>query len=284
MTQNKQAHLLCSRVLFVALAALLSACGGGSGADVSPSVSQIQVQSLKYGQAATIYVAGRYMRNDMTASTGSCTNPTFTSQSTPDTAVLTCKVTATGPLPITIKAANGAVLYTTTLTVLQPQVAVVTSMGNIVMELNPTAAPVTVNNFLTYVSSGYYSRTLFHRVIPGFVIQAGGYTTGLVSKAGQLAPIALESNNGLSNVRGSLAMARTSDPNSATSEFFVNLVDNTTLDYQNVANPGYAVFGKVVSGLSVVDAIASVPTGTFGGIVPNVPNTDVTITLALQTQ
>ncbi len=223
------------------------------------------------------------MRTDMTASTGSCTNPKFTSQSTTDLAVLTCTVTATGPLPISIKTAGGAVLYATTLTVLQPQVAMVTSMGNIVLELNPTAAPITVNNFLSYVSSGYYASTLFHRVIPGFVIQGGGFTTGLVFKPNVLPTIALETNKGLSNVRGSLAMARTTEPNSAQAQFFVNLIDNPSLDYQSDASPGYAVFGRVVSGLSVVDAIGSVPT-TAVGAMTDVPVTDVTISLVVQIQ
>jgi cyclophilin family peptidyl-prolyl cis-trans isomerase len=273
-----------SRILFLACAVMLSACGGGGrGTDVSPSVSQIQAQNLRYGQITTITVAGKYMRSDMTASTGSCINPTFSTTSTPDVAVLSCKVTATGLLPISINAANGAVLYTTILTVLQPQVTLLTSKGNIVVELNPTAASNTVNNFLSYVNSGYYRSTLFHRVIPGFVIQAGGYTTGLVNKPGKLAPIVLESNNGLTNVRGSLAMARTEVFNSATSEFFVNLVNNTALDYKSADAPGYAVFGKVVSGLDVVDAIAAVPTGDFGGV-PDVPTADVTISLAVQTQ
>ncbi len=273
-----------SRILISVSATLLSACGGGgSGTDASPSVSQIQAQNLRYGQTTTITVAGKYMRSDMTASTGTCTNPSFSTTSTPDVAVLTCKVTASGLLPISINTANGAVLYSTTLTVLPPQVTVVTSKGNIVVELNPTAASNTVNNFMSYVSSGFYRNTLFHRVIPGFVIQAGGYTTGLVSKPGKLAPIALESNNGLSNVRGALAMARTDAFNSATSEFFVNLVNNTALDYKSAAAPGYAVFGKVVSGLDVVDAIAAVATGDFEGV-PDVPTTDITITLAIQTQ
>jgi cyclophilin family peptidyl-prolyl cis-trans isomerase len=270
--------------LIVASAVLLCACGGGgSGTDVSPSVSQIQAQNLRYGQTTTITVAGKYMRSDMTATTGSCTNPVFSASSTPDVAVLSCKVTAAGLVPISINAANGAVLYATTLTVLAPQVTLVTSMGNIVLELNPTAASNTVNNFLSYVSSGYYRSTLFHRVIPGFVVQGGGYTTGLASKPGQLAPIALESNNGLSNLRGSVAMARTDALNSATSEFFVNLVNNTALDYKSTAAPGYAVFGKVVSGLDVVDAIAAVPTADASGA-QNVPVIDVTVTLALQTQ
>ncbi len=120
-------------------------------------------------------------------------------------------------------------------------------------------------------------------MIAGFVVQAGGYTTGLVKKPGQIAPIALESNNGLLNVRGSLAMARTSDPNSATSEFFVNLVDNAFLDYQGPSNPGYAVFGKVVRGMDVVDAIAAAETGTVNGV-GDVPTTEVVIKLAVQNQ
>jgi cyclophilin family peptidyl-prolyl cis-trans isomerase len=122
---------------------------------------------------------------------------------------------------------------------------------------------------------------LFHRVIAGFVVQGGGYTTGLVKKPGQATPIALESQNGLSNLRGTLAMARTNEPDSATSEFFVNLVDNVFLDYRDSANPGYAVFGSVVEGMGVVDAIASQPTGTVNGVA-DVPLSEVTITSALQ--
>jgi peptidyl-prolyl cis-trans isomerase A (cyclophilin A) len=269
-------------ILTAGLVTLLSACGGG-GSDFSPIVTQIQANSLRYGQTAVIYVAGQFMRNDMVADTGTCTSPSFSSTSTPDAAVLNCKVTATGPLPITIKAANGAVLFSDTLTVLPPQVTMITSKGNVVMELDPQKAPITVNNFLSYVSSGYYASTLFHRVIAGFVVQGGGYTTGLVKKVGQNAPIALESNKGLLNTRSTVAMARTSVPDSATSEFFVNLVDNPSLDYQSAANPGYAVFGTVVQGMDVVDAIAAVPTATVNGVA-DVPTADVTLSFAIQTQ
>ena len=111
--------------------------------------------------------------------------------------------------PLTLLGSNGKVLYSGTVTVPRPQVGLVTSMGNILLELDPVVAPVTVNNFLAYVNSGYYANTLFHRVIPGFVAQGGGYTTGLVKKAGQSAPIALETNKGLLNVLNSVAMART---------------------------------------------------------------------------
>jgi len=269
-------------ILITGLVALLTACGGG-GSGFEPIVHQIQAKSLRYGQSAVIDIAGKFMRNDMVADTGSCASPSFSASSTPDHAILNCKVTATGPLPITIKAANGAVLFSDTLTVLPPQVTMITSLGNVLLELDPKAAPITVNNFLGYVSSGYYASTLFHRVIGGFVVQGGGYTTGLIKKAGQQAAIALESNKGLSNTRGTLAMARTSVADSATSEFFVNLADNLSLDYQSAASPGYAVFGKVVQGINVVDAIAAAPTAVFNGTA-NVPTTDVTILLAAQTQ
>lgn len=271
------------KIIFLScLVSLLSACGGG-GSPFEPVVTQIKAQSLRYGQSAVIDIAGLYMRSDMIADTGTCTNPTFNAASSPSHAILSCKVTATGPLPITIKSADGAVLYSQTLTVLPPQVTLFTSKGNIVLELNAAAVPTTVNNFLGYVSTGYYGSTLFHRVIAGFVIQGGGYTAGVIQKPGQKAPIALESNKGLSNLRGTLAMARTNVPDSATSEFYVNLVDNLSLDYQSATSPGYAVFGKVVQGLDVVDAIAAIATATVNGFA-NVPSTDVTTLAAVQTQ
>ena len=140
---------------------------------------------------------------------------------------------------------------------------------------------ITVNNFLTYVSQGFYKGTLFHRVIPGFVIQAGGYSSGMIKKTGQAAPIALETNRGLSNLRGTVAMARTNIANSATSEFYVNLVNNTSLDFINVSNPGYAVFGTLIQGMDTADSIALEPTGVFGGSA-DVPLNEVAIMLALQ--
>ena len=267
--------------LLAAAAAALTACGGGS-AD-TPNVNAVRVQTLMYGKSAVIFVGGNNLRSDMTVDSGSCTNPAFRADSTTSVAVLTCNVTAVGALPLVFRAANGDILFKSTLTVPPPQVAVITSSGGFLVELYPAYAPATVNNFLRYVSTGYYTGTLFHRVIPGFVIQGGGYTTGPVVKPGQSAPIVLESNNGFSNVRGSLAMARTSDPNSATSEFFVNLVDNTSLDYQGPSSPGYAVFGKVLQGMSAVDAIAAVATGSVNGF-DNVPVTDVTMTTVVQTQ
>jgi cyclophilin family peptidyl-prolyl cis-trans isomerase len=134
-----------------------------------------------------------------------------------------------------------------------------TSSGEIVVELETAKAPITVANFLKYVQDGYYSNTIFHRVVPGFVVQGGGFTTGYVAKAGVGAAIKLESNVGLSNVRGTIAMARTSVADSATSQFYFNTVDNATLNYKSAAEPGYAVFGRVISGLGTIDKINAEP-------------------------
>jgi peptidyl-prolyl cis-trans isomerase A (cyclophilin A) len=269
------------RIAVLSLLALLQACGGGN--ELQPAISEVKAQSLQFGKTASIQVAGKYLRSDMVAQTGSCTAPTFAASSTPDLAVLNCKVTATGALPITISSASGELLFATTLTVKKPEVLLLTAKGNIVIELDPNITPVSVNNFLAYVSKGFYQSSLFHRVIPGFVIQAGGYTAGMVKKDGLLAPITLESNKGWLNTRGTVAMARTALPDSATSQFFINLVDNTSLNYQSAASPGYAVFGRVVQGFDVMDAIAAVPTAVFQGIA-DVPTTDMPITLAAQIQ
>ena len=273
---------LIKSVLGIALVAMLSACGGSTG--FPPVITGVKVQSLKYGNSATIYLGGKDLRSSVTVdSNGACTNPSFASNSTTDTLVLNCGVKVVGDLPLTIKTEDGSVIYTTTLTVPKPQVTLFTSKGTIVLELDPTTAPISSNNYLSYVSKGFYTSTLFHRVISGFMIQGGGYTTGLVKKAGQSAAIELESNKGLSNLRGTLAMARTNVFNSATSEFFINVVDNTFLDYKNAGNPGYAVFGKVVQGMDVVDAIVAEPTGVLNGFA-DVPLADVVINLVLQTQ
>ncbi|MFH1882232.1 MAG: peptidylprolyl isomerase [Planctomycetota bacterium] len=136
-----------------------------------------------------------------------------------------------------------------------------TSMGNIVIELNEQAAPVTVKNFLGYVEESFFDGTIFHRVIPGFMIQGGGFTTEMEQKETR-APIINEAANGLKNERGTIAMARQNDPDSATCQFFINHRDNGPLDYVENIRPGYTVFGKVTEGMDVVDAIASVNTTT----------------------
>ncbi|MCC8404742.1 peptidylprolyl isomerase [Paraburkholderia sp. MMS20-SJTN17] len=144
-----------------------------------------------------------------------------------------------------------------------PSVLFKTSEGDIRVELYPEKAPKTVANFLDYVKAGQYSGTIFHRVIPGFMIQGGGFTQSFVEKPTR-APIPLESRSGLKNTTGTIAMARTSDPNSATAQFFINTVDNANLDYPNPDGNGYAAFGKVTSGMDVVKRIEATPTTTRG--------------------
>ncbi|HEV8237900.1 MAG TPA: peptidylprolyl isomerase [Thermoanaerobaculia bacterium] len=162
-----------------------------------------------------------------------------------------------------------------------PRVTLSTSKGDIVVELYPDKAPQTVKNFLAYVNEKFYDGTIFHRVIPGFMIQGGGFTADMNQKATH-APVKNEAGNGLANARGTIAMARTSDPDSATAQWFINLKDNTFLDRAQAQDGwGYTVFGKVVSGMDAVDAIAKVPTGTKAGM-SDVPTQTVSITAAKQ--
>lgn len=161
-----------------------------------------------------------------------------------------------------------------------PKVLVKTSAGDFTLTLNAEKAPITVKNFLQYVGDKHYDGTIFHRVIDGFMVQAGGFTPTMQEKPTR-APIALEANNGLKNVRGSIAMARTMNPNSATAQFFINVVDNPNLNAPAPDGHGYAVFGTVTQGMDVVDKIRKVPTGFKSGYndVPLAPVTIQSITL-----
>jgi len=145
-----------------------------------------------------------------------------------------------------------------------PKVRIETSAGNIVVELEAERAPLSMKNFLQYVQDGFYEGTVFHRIVNGFVIQGGGYTKDLAVKPGH-PPVPNESGNGLSNRRGTLAMARTNDPHSADSQFYINLADNVTLDPKST-RWGYAVFGTVVEGMEVVDDIGHRATATRGAL------------------
>jgi cyclophilin family peptidyl-prolyl cis-trans isomerase len=159
----------------------------------------------------------------------------------------------------------------------QSKVKLTTSLGEIIIQLNTEKAPVSSANFLTYVNEGFYNGTIFHRVIPGFMAQGGGFDTSFNQKAVH-APIKNEANNGLTNSRGTLAMARTNDPNSATAQFFINYKDNSFLNHtsQTASGWGYAVFGEVIEGMDVVDAMAKQATGNRGGH-QDVPKTDIII-------
>lgn len=161
-----------------------------------------------------------------------------------------------------------------------PVAAINTNLGTIEVQLDAKSAPVSVSNFITYVNSGFYNGKIFHRVIPGFMIQGGGFDKNMI-QAPTNASIKNEADNGLMNSKYTISMARTSIPDSATSQFFINVANNTSLDYTSKTDAGwgYAVFGKVIKGTDVVDKIAMVPTGNKNGY-QDVPKTTVVITSA----
>jgi peptidyl-prolyl cis-trans isomerase B (cyclophilin B) len=160
---------------------------------------------------------------------------------------------------------------------MNPKVKLTTSMGDIVLELNAEKAPNTVENFVNYVENGQYDGLIFHRIIPGFMVQGGGMEPGMNERP-NLSPIENEADNGLKNNKGTIAMARTNDPHSATSQFFINLGDNDFLNHtgKDPSGWGYAVFGEVVEGADVVEAMGTVQTGTVAGH-GDVPNVDVVL-------
>lgn len=181
-------------------------------------------------------------------------------------------------LPFAASAQDAAPAEAATEVVASPRVALNTNLGRIVIELDPVRAPKSSENFLQYVRDGFYAGTVFHRVIDGFMVQGGGFTADLQLKPTR-APIPNEANNGVSNLRGTVAMARTNEPHSATSQFFINVVDNQRLDFVAEQNGlwGYAVFGTVVEGMDVVDRIRALPTGGQGPLPRDVPTDPVVI-------
>jgi cyclophilin family peptidyl-prolyl cis-trans isomerase len=282
--------------LVIAFTTTLSvACGGGGGggdttSTPTPTGTAVEVTAitsaapLSYGKAALLNVAGSNLDKGISVTAPGCSTLTEQAGSSASGRSYQCQVAVATSLLVSAKDLAGASLSSVTLTVPDPQVTMVTSKGTVTLELNPAKAPLSVNNFLKYTADGFYTNLLFHRVIPSFVIQGGGFTGGPSPKTATYAPIKLESNNGLSNVRGTLAMARLADPNfdSATSQFFINVVDNLFLNYSSATQPQYAVFGKVVAGLDVVDAIRVVPTSS--ATLANLPVTDVLILSATQTR
>ena len=259
----------------LAYAATLAGCGGLETTTITPG-------RLMYGNATTITVNGPNLDKGITLNAPNCSGITeVTASAGPSQKVYTCTPAATGPMTIAA-VGGGVVLRDMTVNIPVPQVTMKTSMGDIVMELDPVKAPLSALNFMQYVNANFYTNLIFHRVVPNFVIQGGGYDATL-SAATTKAPITLESNNGLTNLRGTLAMARTAVANSATSQFYINVVDNPTLDYQDASNPGYAVFGKVISGMATADAIAAVPIAVSNGM-SGVPVTPVVINSVTQTQ
>jgi peptidyl-prolyl cis-trans isomerase A (cyclophilin A) len=308
------------RVIAIGLWAFLASvwligCGGSLGDSMltgaalvkTPTVTDVQADRLSYRQITQFKVTGTALDTSVTASARNCsglvavaptgTVPGGSASSTELNWRCTPTATGTAAVELEIKGPGASLLKSQTFAIPEPQVTMVTTLGSLVIELNPTSAPVTVDNFLQYVRDGFYTNILFHRVIGGFVAQGGWLvpatgpagtllstaTTTPLIQAGARAPIALESNKGLANSRGSIAMARTSDPNSATSQFYFNLADNPALNYVSDAQPGYAAFGRVVQGLTVMDAIGAVPTAVRFGQ-SDFPLNDVLVQSTTQTK
>jgi cyclophilin family peptidyl-prolyl cis-trans isomerase len=282
-----------------ALAASLVACGGGGGGDPAPvpvsgpTVSTVAVGTARYGGSVQFTVSGSGLDATLSAASAACRSaPVLVGSVSATSAVFECSLGSVGAASVSVSAGT-AVLATQAFTVPQPQVTLAVSNGlgvngSIVVTLDPARTPITVDNFLAYVGSGFYNGTVMHRVVPGFVVQGGGYTgtsPGVVPTPKPTnAPITLEVGKGLSNVQWTIAMARGTAANSATAQFFFNVVDNSAGLDPNVTTAGYAVFGSIASGTSVVTAMLSAPCAPIAGFSECAPNPNVVITSATQTQ
>ena len=292
----------------LSLGALLiaAACGGGGGGGgsagnpASPTVTAMSTSAAKYSGSMLVTLNGSNLDSGLTVASAGCKAMTRSSTapnvSDASTAYYNCVVSGVGAQNVTAtRASDGAALKSADFTVAMPQVTLTianssgTFNGVVVFTLAPDKTPITADNFLRYVNDGFYNNTVFHRYSPGFVLQGGGYR--MDAARGLFDPIPLEVNKGLSNLQWTVAMARTADPNSATSQFFINLVDNRgALDPG--AGAGYAVFGNVTTGTDVVTAITAAPcaplTLTGGSILTQAPECTpqplMIVTSAIQTQ
>jgi cyclophilin family peptidyl-prolyl cis-trans isomerase len=290
----------------VASALLSTACGGGggggTGSATSPTVTSASAGTPKYGQKLILTVSGSNLDQGLSVTSTACSGITLSSSapsvSTATTAYYQCTVSASGAGQFVMtRTSDNVALTTTPFTVPVPQVTMTVSNGagvngTLVVSLAPNQTPLTVDNFLAYVNAGFYNGTVFHRVSPGFVIQGGGYASPVVDNTATPkttnAPIALEVGKGLSNTQWTVAMARTTDAASATSQFFINLVDNSaSLDPSAINGAGYAVFGNVAASSATVAAIAGAPCTAIRFFLPTgecTPIPNVVITSAVQTQ
>lgn len=286
------------RLLVLPVVALLASCGGGTGDP--PVVTTMSATNVAYAKTVSVVVLGNGLNGGITVSAEpGCGAMTASSGATDSSQTFTCKVTTLGSFQPRVRNGEGKEIATLRLDIPLPQVTITAAQastsvtGTMVLELDPVRAPKTVDNFLAYVNqtTPFHRNTLFHRAEPGVLVQAGGYTSGLTPKAATLAPIELESNNGLKNLRGTVGMARTTELNSATTQFYINLADNADFDYVDASNPGYAVFGTVVSGMDAADSIGAVVTTSLlvnGSSPPltltNVPVNEIRITAISQTR
>jgi peptidyl-prolyl cis-trans isomerase A (cyclophilin A) len=266
----------------------LAACGGG-GSD-GPSVNNLTATNALFGRTMTLTVSGSGLDTpDLALEVdGPCKDPTRTVSTLDYQAAFTCTVEGIGRLDARVRDAMGEELGRIRVAVPTPQVSFTVAQGDrsgsFTVELDPVAAPVTALNFVRYVNAGFYSGKIFHRVLPGRIAQGGQYDAQRTLRPALFDPIALESDNGLQNLRGTIAMARTSEPDSATAQFYLNLIDNPDFDYKDADLPGYAVFGRVVEGLDVVDEIGRVPVVNVSGTFPSLPAENVLMTRVTQTR
>ena len=271
-------------LLILSLCVMLVAGCGGSGSEPSVVVSDIQVNQLKYGQVSQFTLTGNLLDSDIKILAKNCKGLALVADGTTTSKSVTCTISAAGSGVVILEAqlADGTVLKSVNFDVPNPQVSLVTNLGSMVVELNPTATPLSTDNFLQYVNSKFYDNTIIHRIVTtGIFVAQGGWLSPIPAvQPGKKAAIALEVNKGLSNLKGTIAMARSAELNSATSQFYFNLADNVALD---TAGGGYAVFGKVVSGAEVLDAMASVKTTTAFGLA-DFPASNVIVLSATQTK
>jgi cyclophilin family peptidyl-prolyl cis-trans isomerase len=287
-------------------AGALSACGGGGDAGsvpvTAPSVSAATAGAAKYSQRVLLTLTGTNLDQGLTVAATGCSNvaPSVTPASTPTTAYYQCTASALGNGQFTVtRSSDGAMLASAAFVVPVPTVTMTLTNGtggavngSLVVTLAPDKTPLTVDNFLAYVNAGFYDGTVFHRLSPGFVVQGGGYVAP-VNRATPTAkpanaPIALEVDKGLSNTQWTIAMARTTNAASATSQFFINLADNSaSLDPSPLNGAGYAVFGTVSSGTATVTSITTAPCATIPLFLPSgdcTPTPNVVVSSAVQTQ
>jgi len=277
-------------VAAAALLSLLASCGGGG--DSGSAVSNMTVTAtgglVGYGKNISLNVSGSGLNSGVNAAIEPGCFTMARGATSEGSMTFSCRLLAVGDLRVRVRTAEGKELATLRLEVEAPRVEFTAKQnateGKFVVELDPNNAPKTAENFMVYVNTGscWYKDRLFHRVIPDRLVQGGGFIAGLQPAPGVAAAIPLESQNGLKNLRGTIGMARQSEPNTATSQFYINVKDNPDFDYASDAQPGYAVFGKVVSGIETVDLISKVPTMSKGDAFPDAPIDNVVITACSQ--
>jgi len=267
----------------------LVACGGGSSSG-GPSVSNMAANNTIYGRTMTVTVSGAALSSpDLQLDVqGPCSDMVRATPALDFQATFTCRVEGIGTITSVIRDAAGAELGRLRVNIPAPQVRFTVLQGGrsgvFVVELDPVAAPITALNFIRYVNAGFYRDTIFHRVLPNQIVQGGQYTTDLSLRPALFDPIKLESDNGLKNLRGTIAMARAQDPNSASAQFYINLVDNPAFDRQGAEIPGYAVFGKLITGQEFAAELGRVPVASISNEFPSLPLTNIVMTAVVQTQ